>query len=166
MRLLGAICAGGQSRRFGSDKALALVNGQPLIDHVIARLAPQCTAQVIVGRTHGGWPVLADRPTGGAGPLAALNAALHHAAEQGFDAVLTAPCDVPDLPLNLVAMLMPGPAVLADQPVIGLWPTALGPQLDAWLAAGGRAVRGFADHVGARQVSGPALRNINRPADL
>jgi molybdenum cofactor guanylyltransferase len=166
MRILGAILAGGQSRRFGTDKALALVDGQPLIDQVIARLAPQCTALVVVGRAHGDWSMLTDRPEGGEGPLAALNAALHYAAAHGFDAVLSAPCDVPDLPPDLATMLAPAPAVLADQPVIGLWPAALAPKLDAWLATGERAVRGFAEHVGARQVNGPPLRNINRPSDL
>ena len=166
MRLLGAILAGGQSRRFGSDKAVALMSGRPLIDHVIAALAPQCAALVIVGRDGGKWPAIADHPPGGAGPLAGVNAALHHAAAQGFDAVLSAPCDVPDLPGDVAAILSPGPAVLADHPVIGLWPAALAPVLDAWLADGGRAVRGFADHVGARRVAGPALRNINYRADL
>jgi molybdopterin-guanine dinucleotide biosynthesis protein A len=166
MRLLGAVLAGGQSRRFGSDKALALIDGLPLIEHVIARVVPQCAALVIVGRRHGDWPMLTDRPGGGAGPLAALNAALHHAVAHGFDAVLGVPCDVPDLPPGLAANLGAGPAVIKDQPVIGLWPAALAPTLDAWLATGHRSVRGFAAHVGAGQVGGPRLRNINRPSDL
>ena len=44
MKLLGAILAGGRSSRFGSDKAFALLNGKPLIDHVIAALAAQTDA--------------------------------------------------------------------------------------------------------------------------
>jgi molybdenum cofactor guanylyltransferase len=166
MRVLGAVLAGGAARRFGSDKALAKIDGRALIDHVLARLAPQCAALVVVGRRHGDWPMLEDRPGGGAGPLAAMNAALHHAAANGFDAVLSAPCDMPNLPGDLAALLGPGPAVLSDHPVVGLWPAALAPVLDAWLETGERAVRGFANHVGARGIDTAPLRNINRPGDL
>jgi molybdenum cofactor guanylyltransferase len=166
-RLLGAVLAGGAARRFGGDKALADAGGCSLIDRVIAALAPQCDALVIVGRVHGDWPTLPDRPGAGQGPLAALNAALHHGAAQGYDAVLSAPCDVPDVPDDLAAQLGPAPAVVADQPVIGLWPTALAAALDAWLAAGERSVHRFAAGVGARRtlLSSP-LANINSPSDL
>ena len=165
MCLLGAVLAGGQARRFGGDKALADVGGQTMIDAVIARLVPQCTTVVVVGRVHADWPALADRPAGGAGPLAALGAALHHAAATGFDAVLSAPCDVPDLPDDLVQRLGEGPVVVAGQPVVGLWPARLAAPLDAWLAAGERSVRGFAAAVGARAIALP-LANINSAADL
>lgn len=164
--ILGAVLAGGAARRFGSDKALAMVDGRALIDHVIAALAPQSDALVIVGRSHGDWPHLSDRPEGGEGPLAGLNAALHYAVTKGYGAVLCAPCDMPDLPSDLAALLAPGPAVLADHPVVGLWPVSLAPVLDAWLANGERSVRAFAEHAGVRQVAAPFLRNINRPADL
>lgn len=164
--ILGAVLAGGAARRFGSDKALALLDGRALVDLVIERLVPQCDALVVVGRVHHWWPGLDDRPKGGEGPLAGLNAALHHAVANGFDAVLTAPCDAPDMPGNLLDLLSPGPSVLTDHPVIGLWPATLAPSLDAWLASGERAVRGFVRHVGARQIAAPPLRNINRPQDL
>lgn len=164
--ILGAVLAGGASRRFGSDKALALVDGRALIDHVIAALVPQCEALVIVGRSHGGWPSLTDRPAGGAGPLAGINAALHYAAANGYAAVLSAPCDTPDLPADLRVRLGSSAAIVADHPVVGLWPAALAFQLDQWLAAGERSVYRFAEHVGARRVDGPPLRNINFRADL
>lgn len=166
-RLLGAVLAGGTSRRFGSDKALADAGGTALIDHVIARLSPQCAALVVVGREHRDWLSLADRPGGQQGPLAALNAALHHAAAAGFDAVLAAPCDVPDLPVDLAARLAPGPAALADQPVIGLWPVGLAPLLEQWLDGGERSVKGFAAHAGARPMRlATPLANINSAAEL
>ena len=38
MSRLGAVIAGGRSSRFGSDKAMALWQGRPLIDHAIDRL--------------------------------------------------------------------------------------------------------------------------------
>lgn len=165
--ILGAVLAGGASRRFGSDKALALLDGRSLIDQVIARLVPQCAALVVVGRRHGDWTSLMDRPAGGLGPLAALNAALHDAANHGFTSVLSAPCDMPDLPGNLATLLGRAPAVLADQPVVGLWPVHIAPQLDAWLANGERSVTKFAKHIGAAQAVLPLpLANINTPADL
>jgi molybdenum cofactor guanylyltransferase len=164
--ILGAVLAGGASRRFGSDKALAVIEGRALIDHVIDRLGLQCDALVIVGRSHGDWPVLADRPAGGQGPLAGLNAALHYALVHGFGTVLSAPCDMPDLPGNLAALLAPGPATVADQPVVGLWPSSLAPKLDDWLGRGERSVRAFAAHIDAREIPMPPLRNINFPADL
>lgn len=165
--ILGAVLAGGAARRFGSDKALALVKGRTLIDHAIAALVPQCDALVIVGRRHGNWPSLTDRPPGGAGPLAALNAAIHHAAANGYDAVLSLPCDTLGLPQDWAQLLAPGPAVIADQPVIGFWPATLTTALDAWLATGERSVHDFAAAVGARPVAvGAPLVNINTPNDL
>lgn len=168
MRLLGAILAGGQARRFGSDKALAMADGARLIDRVAAALAPQVDALAVVGRD---WPPLiriADLPGPGLGPLGGLAGALDHGARHGFDAVLTAGCDLPDLPADLVALLCPAPALIADQPTIGLWPVALAPALVDHLASGGnRAMRGWADRAGARRVAAPTpIANINAPADL
>jgi molybdenum cofactor guanylyltransferase len=166
-RLLGAVLAGGSARRFGTDKALAIVGGEPMIARSWAALAVDCGHMALVGRYHADWPVLKDRPGPGLGPLAGLNAALHHAAALGLDAVLTAPCDMPGLPADLPAILGAGPAVLADHPVVGMWPASLAPQLDAWLAAGRRSMRGFADAVGARPIRLDApLANINTPADM
>ncbi|WP_033922162.1 molybdenum cofactor guanylyltransferase [Sphingomonas sp. 37zxx] len=163
MRLLGAILAGGLSRRFGSDKAQALLDGTPLIDRVIAALTPQVDAVILCGRA----PGLADRPPGGLGPLAGLNAALHHAQALGFDAVLSVPCDAPYLPGDLRLILGEGPAFIADQPVIGLWPASLAARLDLHLSTDGdRSLRGWARIAGAAARSAPPIANINTAADL
>jgi len=51
--------------------------------------------------------------------------------------------------------------------VIGLWPAKLAPELDRFLADGGRALYRFAEAVHARQIALEApLLNINTPADL
>ena len=96
--LLGAIIAGGASSRFGSDKALALLGGQPLIAHAQAALEPLVGAIVVCGRAWGGLPMLADVPVAGLGPLGGIAAALGHARAQGFDHVLTIGCDMPGVP--------------------------------------------------------------------
>ncbi|HSF13587.1 MAG TPA: NTP transferase domain-containing protein, partial [Erythrobacter sp.] len=49
-KLLGAILAGGQARRFGSDKAQALYQGARLIDRVASALAAQCESVIVCGR--------------------------------------------------------------------------------------------------------------------
>lgn len=165
MKLLGAVLAGGRSSRFGSDKALALLDGKPLIEHAIAALATQTDAVIVCGREHG--DSVPDRPAPDLGPLGGICAALHAAAERGYDAVLTMPCDVPSLPADLTQHLRP-PAYLAEMPVIGLWPAALGSDLDAWLAnSADRSVRSWARSVSAIPVqAGFDIPNCNTPEDL
>ena len=97
-RILGAILAGGRSTRFGSDKALATLDGQALIDRVAEALAPQVDALIVVGRSHPGMTCIPDRPAPDLGPLGGIAAALHHAETHGFAQVLTVPCDAPSCP--------------------------------------------------------------------
>lgn len=165
MRILGAVLAGGESHRFGSDKAEALLDGKRLIDHAAASIAPFCETVVIVGRT-GGVP---DRPAPGLGPLGGLCGALTYGATDGFEAVLSTACDVPDLPAALVEGLLKTPmGVVADLPVAGFWPTALAGPLTDYLESGSpRAMRAWCEKVGARMLEWPEpIRNINRPDDL
>lgn len=168
-RLLGAVIAGGQASRFGSDKAAALWQGKPLIEHVIAQLGPVVDELVICGRDFGGRVGIADRPAHGLGPLGGLNAALHHGAEIGVDAVLSAGCDTPLLPAALLDRLRhaTGPAYLANLPVIGVWPVSLADALDQFLAQDRKhAIRAWAESVGAEPIDWPMLPNVNAPADL
>lgn len=164
--ILGAILAGGASRRFGSDKALALHDNRPLIEHVAAALGAQTDAIVACGRPYPGLVSLPDRPAPGLGPLGGLCAALRHGRAAGCTAVLSVGCDMPGLPDDLLARLTPGPSVLENQWLVGLWPVALSDRLDAVLAGPDRSMRGWATAAGARTVNGPALANINTPADL
>ncbi|CAN5850825.1 molybdenum cofactor guanylyltransferase [soil metagenome] len=170
-RTLGAVLAGGQSRRFGSDKAVAELRGRSLIAHVLSALAPQVDGLVIVGRpgTEGGVPAIPDRPAPDLGPLGGLNAALHHGRAHGFAAVATVGCDMPVLPGDLVAMLRATGdiAMLGTVPIVGLWPTSLADPLDAYLAtATDRSMRRWAATAGATIVAAPELPNINTPEDL
>lgn len=167
-RLLGAVLAGGQARRFGSDKAQALYQGARLIDRVAAALVAQCEALVVCGREEPGFACIPDWPEPGLGPLGGLAAALRHAGEQGYSHVLSAGVDAPDLPHDLATSLAgEGAAIVESQPVVGLWPVEAGPALEAFIAGGGRSLYRFADHIGARQIELPApLMNVNRPEDL
>ena len=42
------ILAGGTSRRFGSDKALAVLDGKPLLSHVLERLSDQTSGLIAI----------------------------------------------------------------------------------------------------------------------
>ena len=170
MRLLGAVLAGGRSSRFGSDKALAMLDGRTLLEHAVASLARHVEAVVLCGRQVDGMIGLRDRPAADMGPLGGLNAALHHAAAEGYDAVLTTGCDVPVYPDGLAeALVGDGPAVLKGQQLAGFWPASLAGELDAHLAGeNNRSIHGWLERVGARIVERPEfiLPNINRPEDL
>jgi molybdopterin-guanine dinucleotide biosynthesis protein A len=72
------------------------------------------------------------------------------------------------LPENLLELLSPAPACLADQPVVGLWPTAAGAVVERILESDGpHSMRAFAESLGARAVKTQSKSaNINTPADL
>lgn len=96
--LTGLILAGGQSRRFGSDKALAEIDGVSFIGRVYEALAPLCTEVLVsVGINARTYPLpgparfITDR-TPDAGPIAGLEAGL---AEAWAPWTLAVACDLP-----------------------------------------------------------------------
>jgi molybdenum cofactor guanylyltransferase len=170
--VLGAIIAGGLSRRFGSDKAAALLGGKALIDHVIAGVLHQVDALVIIGREWDGHLSIDDHPFP-CGPLSGLCAAMHWARDQGHDHVLTAGCDVLPIPPDLRSALEgDGPAVIAGQRLLGLWPSALAERLEAHIHAQTNHAANYAlghwiEVSSARSVAlATPLHNLNTPEDL
>jgi len=168
MKRLGAIIAGGQSRRFGADKGAALLGGVALIDHVRAALEPQVDTVIIVGRTWRGLTSIDDAPSPLLGPLGGLNAALRYAEAHGYSEVLTTGCDTLPIPLHLTTLLLNAPAVIADHYLIGRWPTHLNSVLHAYLMdSDDHSMRGWMRTCAAQQVVVPELLyNLNTPADL
>lgn len=166
--ILGCVLAGGQSSRFGSDKALAELKGHTLLARAVDSLSGWCEHVVVVGRETAPAPTLPDWPRPGMGPLGGLAAALHLAADEGYDAVLSCGVDAPGLPEDLPALLAPAPSYLAGQPVIGLWPAASAPAIEAILEGDSRhSMLAYAEAIGARAVQLPSQpANINTPADL
>jgi molybdenum cofactor guanylyltransferase len=167
VKCLGAVIAGGKSLRFGSDKAVAIVDGLPLIDHVVMGLYRHAEAVVIAGR---GWrdsDVVDDGDFAGQGPLAGLLAALDRAEAAGFHAVLSAPCDALPMP-DYDALIGAGAAVFEEHWLFGFWPVAVAAQLRAHLEKqADRSVRRWLDVCGARRVeSSVAFHNFNTPEDV
>lgn len=162
-QITGLVLAGGLGRRMGGvDKGLQLYQGQPLVAHVLARLAPQ-VGQVLISANRNrdtyarfGHPVVGDAMEGFLGPLAGLERGM---TESTTDWVAMAPCDTPALPSDLVSQLaaalpegaraiMPT-ADGRDQPTFLLVHCALLPQLRDYLSAGGRRMLDWASTVGA-----------------
>ncbi len=124
----------------GGDKTLLSLGGRPLLDHVIARLAPQVEPLALSANgdparfAAAQLPVLADTVEGYAGPLAGILTGLDWAAaNSSCKALVTAAGDTPFLPADLVARLaeaatrQPGSIAVASSagrrhPTFALWP--------------------------------------------
>jgi molybdenum cofactor guanylyltransferase len=142
---LGLVLAGGLARRMGGgDKARIRVGGRTILERVLARLGPQCSAIIINANgdparfADTGLPVVADDVPDFAGPLAGILAGLDWAAAHAPDIsdVVSVPGDCPFLPADLVARLSAArrasgtPLACARSgdwrhPVAGLWPVTL-----------------------------------------
>jgi molybdopterin-guanine dinucleotide biosynthesis protein A len=169
----------------GADKGLLPFRGTTLLDAVIARLSPQVEDLAINAAGEGGrfarfgLPLIADSVAGQPGPLAGVLAAMDWAAGLGAEAVVTAPCDTPFIPGDLVPRLLlagGGGLVVAASggqlhPLAALWPVGLRDDLRATLARGEAKVRAFADRHHAAVADFPltvpdGFANANTPADL
>lgn len=166
--ILGVVLAGGQSSRFGSDKALAELGGHTLLARAVDQLSGWCEYVVVAGRETAPAPTIPDWPHEDMGPLAGIAAALHLAQDEGYEAVLSCGVDSVQLPDDLPGLLGAAPAYIASQPVIGLWPVSAVSTLEKILEGDGRhSMLAFAEAIGARAVKTAAKpANINTPADL
>jgi len=168
----------------GIDKGLVEINGRPMIEWIIERLAPQVDTIVInANRNHDqyaryGYPVVADEFGDYEGPLAGFAAVMAHA-QSG--ALITVPCDSPvpppDLAERLVDTLQRDGAELAVahdgdrlQPVYALLPVTLLESLRAFLAAGDRKIDLWYahHHMATADFSDcrDAFLNLNKPEDM
>ncbi len=194
--LVGVVLAGGEGRRMGAGiaKPLRKLGGKPMVAHVVERLRPQVMDLVIVANEPDPVyrklaPVVADPPDiqrearkegRRLGPLAGILAGMEWAQKHHPHAgwILTAPADVPFLPLDLTVRLcghmhVPEPDVLAvkGEHALAIWSVRLAPDLRrAILEEGQRRVEGFARAHNYAELVWPgrteAFVNINTPEDL
>lgn len=144
----------------GIDKGLQRLDGKPLVQWAIERLAPQVDTLIINANRNLdeyarlGYPVVPDKIPGFAGPLAGLHAALVHLQTQTNEPpwIITVPCDSPYFPLDLVirlsasiqtenADLVTAQSLGRKQVVFGLYRPGILNSLNAYLTAGGRKVQ-------------------------
>jgi molybdopterin-guanine dinucleotide biosynthesis protein A len=179
------ILAGGRATRMGGvDKGLVQFQSQPLIQHVISRLAPQVDEIMINANRELayyntlGYRVLQDEVADFAGPLAGMQLGLKHASH---DLVLFTPCDSPLLPTDLVQKLKAGLlqanadiAVAScgsnNHPVFCLCKKTLLPSLHHFLAQGNRKVQAWQKSQHYIEVDfgddNDAFENLNSPDDI
>ncbi len=184
----GLILAGGAGRRMGGvQKGLQLLRGRALVEWVIERLGGQvdellisANAEIDAYRRYG-FPVVQDslkEPDGSlAGPLAGLQAGLAACAHR---LVVSAPCDVPFMPLDLVRRLHQGlsearaDVAVAEvegqvQPVFALMRREVLPHLSDYLARSGRRADGWyqgLNWIAVRFEEPAAFANINTLEEL
>lgn len=166
----GLLIAGGRSTRFGAEKALALFEGVPMMDHV-AKLFENLPAFSISARSGSGAEaralerridVLLDDPTLPNGPLNGVLSGLDWTRRRGFKFLATTPCDAPCLPANMIMRLAEnigaacGAFAVTDagsHPLCALWSVGIHGTLNAQLQRGEHpAVRDFLAAIGAVPV--------------
>lgn len=180
----GLVLAGGEGRRMGGlDKGLLLHHGIPLALHAARRLEEQVGRVVISANRHledyrrFGYPVVQDAQPGFNGPLAGILAALDTLATSDAPPqfLVVVPCDTPNFPADLAvclhrALTGSGAALALAEAggrqhyACALLRTNLAADLAAYLAGGGRSIRGWHERFATAVVPFPdpdAFANLN-----
>jgi len=185
--VVGLVLAGGRSVRFGGEKAVALLDGRPLLEWAADRLRTVCARVAINVRVGseaetqaqaGGLPTLYDEPGDALGPLAGVKVGLSWAEGQGARLLAVSPCDAPLLPDDLYVRLLEqandGPAMAETrdgrQPLCAVWPvTSLADVREALCGGAHPPTWQMLERLGARKVffdSPAAFANVNTREDL
>ena len=191
--MTGLILAGGRGSRMGHvDKGLQHFRGTSMAAHVIERLGPQVGAIAVNANQNldqyaaFGVPVWPDDLQGFEGPMAGLETGLRRCTT---DYLVTAPCDSPFLPGDLVERLSAaleengadlalaeteepddsGEMRVQPHPVFALVKKSALPHLANFLATGGRRMDGWYGAIKVVRVrfdDASAFRNINTLREL
>ena len=185
--IAGVILAGGSSTRFGSNKALAIVNGKPLIQNVtdlISGLFQECLLVINTPEEYEflSLPLTYDRYKG-SGPLAGIHAAL---LQISTPRAFVVACDMPNLSPELMQYMCnikeQGYDVIipwlekGQEPLFGIYHKNSLTHIEACLQNNECQVTRALEGLRVRRVSEQEVlsitdnltffKNINRPADL
>ena len=183
----GVILAGGLSTRFGSNKALAIVNGKPLIQNVADLMSSLFAECLLVTNTPEEYeflslPMTSDRYKG-SGPLAGIHAALQEVSEPR---VFVVACDMPNLSPELISYIcrineQQYDAIIpmlekGQEPLFGIYHKRALPVIDKCLQQNACQIISVLEGLRVRRISEQEVisitdnlncfKNINRPADL
>jgi len=165
MPITTVILAGGAATRMGGDKGLRLLHGRALLDWVLDKVRPHSAEILLSLNTDNqnyvreGCRIIKDIENN-VGPLAGLQAALHHARHEW---VASVPCDTPFLPDDLLPQLLAAlqhsdaeVAVAAQggqrHPTIALYRKNVSKKLDIFLSKGQRKVGDWLNTLKVREV--------------
>jgi molybdopterin-guanine dinucleotide biosynthesis protein A len=133
----------------GADKAHLALGDRSVLGHVVHRLSSQVAPLLLnapadFAETFG-LRLVPDTLAGQAGPLSGILSGMRAVAPDRSPHLLTAPCDSPFLPLDLLSRLRTAQedaeqiviAASLDRmhPVFGIWPVSLADDLEAWLSS-------------------------------
>jgi len=182
----GIVLAGGQSSRLSTDKSFINVNGQPLIEHIVAKLTRLSDDVIIVTNSPDEYDHLETRLVGdiypGKGALGGIYSGLR-AAANAYSLVVA--CDMPFLDLNLLRYMI----ILArehdvvipriggfTEPLHAIYSKNCLEPIDRLLARGGLKIIDFFSEVRVRYVEESEVDifdpqhlsffNVNTPNDL
>jgi molybdopterin-guanine dinucleotide biosynthesis protein A len=174
------VLAGGESQRFGADKAAASLGGATLLERAAGTLARVFRDVVIVSpheRPTARWPRIADLRSG-CGPLAGIEAALVHARQMGHRGAFVLACDLPLVDEGTVRTVLEalGDGLAAApahagrsrvEPLCAVYRVDCLPLLTRALEGNRHAAHELLQAVGAVAVELPErlFLNVNTPAD-
>jgi molybdopterin-guanine dinucleotide biosynthesis protein A len=161
----GVLLVGGSSRRFGSPKALAHLDGETLAERAWRLLGESCDERIAVGKTADGLDLpfeLVDDGTDVRAPIAGVVAGLRAATH---DVCLLLPVDVPLVSAAALRLLAAdAPAHPQTGPLPGAYTRSALPELERKLDAGDYSLRDVAASV--VELDERELANVNTRADL
>jgi molybdenum cofactor guanylyltransferase len=166
--LTGVLLVGGASRRFGSPKALAELEGETLADRGRRTLAAACDEVLVVGK-RGELPFdVLDDASDVRAPIAGVVAGLRAAAH---DVAVVLPVDCPFVTPELVRQLGDAcrdAAVPQTGPLPGAWAKSALPVLERRLAKGPYALyRAYEElDVVTLDLDPALLADVDTPSDL
>lgn len=166
--LTGVVLVGGASRRFGSPKALATIDGETLADRARRLLAEVCDEVLVVGK-RGELPFdVVDDGNETRAPIAGVVAGLRAARH---DVAVFLPVDCPWMTAAAVRALGEAcrdAAVPPTGPLPGAWAKSALPLLERRLATGPLALYRAYDELDVVTVElDPAVvADVDTPADL
>ncbi len=180
---LGVVLAGGASRRFGTPKALAPVEGVRLVDRVLEALFA-AVPDVIVSTNEPdlfadlGLTMRMD-DVFGFGPLGGVLTALRSAAEYGRGGALIVACDLPWVSAELLrtiaaraaytsadAVVPEGGGRRGIEPLCAWYSVRCLPHVEAMIGQGERRVHRLVDRIRAEVIPADEVRRIGDPGIL
>jgi molybdopterin-guanine dinucleotide biosynthesis protein A len=182
--LSGIVLAGGQSQRMGRNKAFLELEGEALIERVLAKLSPLCEELIVSANDVESYSHLPARIVPDVIPGRAALSGIHAGlSAMQHERALVVACDMPFLSLSLLrymAVMSPGYDVIVPrpgkyyEPLHAIYSDRCAPAIEKTVAEGPRRVIDFYRLVQVREVTATEIDlfdaqlsffNVNTPEE-